>query len=194
MAFRPRSLPYVCTLYCVYITQKSGRWELGPEPSFPRLWRGDLVVSCLLCGWALHTCIPISAGLCLQGSPLTWNYARLGASDTSVGFERLNLVPLRLNNAEIRIPQVDGRLDETPPNCQRLSLLVICTPGWRERSLTVIVLVTASHCGEEQVPEWGRMPQISEVYQNRENCGQPHFFRAIPWNREVRPFFLKNCT
>lgn len=183
----------MCVLCIAFILHKkavAGNWDQNPR--FPAPGAGTWWFSRLLCGWALCTCIPISAGLCLQGSPLTWNYAPLGAWDTSPGFERVNLVPLRLNNTEIHIPQVDGRLDETPRNCQCLSLLVICTPGWRERSLTVIVLGTASHCGEEQVPEWGRMPQISEVYQNRENCGKnPSFLEPYHEIGKWDPFSSK---
>lgn len=66
-------LSAVCvSLYCMYITQRSGHWELGAEPSFPLSLCKDLMVSCLLCDWGLCLHSPISTVLCPHGSYTSW--------------------------------------------------------------------------------------------------------------------------
>lgn len=149
---------------------------MQPEPSFPCSQCRHMMVSCLLCDWASCSYIPITTVFCLQGRLSTWNYAHLGAWDTPLGFERLSLVTLQLNNAEIHMPQVDGRVDDHLPNCQYLFLLVIYLYSWWKREVPY-----RHHAGgslslwEEQVPKWGRMLHISEVFQNWANWNQSHF-------------------
>lgn len=122
------------------------------------------MASCLLCDWGLCLHSPISTVLCPNGS-----YACLGAWDTIIVFERLSLVPLRINNAEIHVWKLDGGLSESPQTCLQLSFWLICTPSWRDTTLQ-----TASHCR----------------YTSEGKCFEFQRYTKYNWT-EVNPIFLK---
>lgn len=164
---------------------------MGPGPSFPVSQCKDLMVSCLLCAWDLYLHSPISTVLCPHGRPLTWNYAHLGAWDTFLAFERPSLVPLRINNAEIHVLQVDGRLNENLPNCHCLSFPVICTPAWRDRYIIITTLETASHC---RYPSEGKCFEFQRYTKSEWTGISPIFSEPYSEMGKWDPFSSENCT
>lgn len=176
-----------CVTY-IYIAQK---WSLGigtgilvsllpvqcTDGFLPAEWLGFLP----MCN-CQHGALP-------KGRPFTWNCTHLGAWAW-----KTELTPLSLNNAEIHIACVDGRLTESLPNCQTLSPLVVYIPGWRERNLTAY----SYHAGGSRwlwgIPcaELEKVLQISEKHKNQANwiLHFYFFFLAISYNRETVPHFL----
>lgn len=154
---------------------------MQPEPSFLCSQCRHMMVSCLLCDWASYSYIPITTVFCLQRRFSTWNYAHLGAWDTPLGFERLSLVTLQLNNAEIHV--TSGWKAGWPPfklpvpvsSCY-LSVLLVEGRGalqascWRQP-------FTVGRAGtqvREDASYFRGVPKLSKLK-------SISFLRAIPW-------------
>lgn len=151
---------------------------MQPEPSFLCSQCRHMMVSCLLCDWASYSYIPITTAFCLQRRLSTRNYAHLGAWDTPLGFERLSLVTLQLNNAEIHMLQVGGRLDDHLSNCQYLFLLVIYLYSWWKGEASCwrqpFTVGRAGTQVREDASYFRDVPKLSKLK-------SISFLRAIPW-------------
>lgn len=122
--------------------------------------------------------------------PCTWNYTHLGAWAW-----KTELTPLSLNNAEIHVSWVGGRLSESLPNCQ--SLYVSCggLHPWLKRKEPY-----SHHAGGSRWL-WGipctkleKVLRTSEKHKNQANWILPLFyfilFLVISCSRETLPHFF----